>query len=73
MHVCSKPSAPTSSRLPAANSGERNKSAKLTEGEVLQILALPHMTLETLAGRFGVSVFAVHAIRVGKRWRHIPR
>lgn len=50
--------------------GERNKSAKLREYEVLEILGSTEF-LRTLAERYGVSIVTIHQIRTGKRWRYL--
>lgn len=52
--------------------GEAHGNARLTESQVLVILASPQ-TAPELAGRFGVSRSTVHAIKSGRRWRHLHR
>ena len=49
--------------------GERNRSAKLTEGQVAEIRKAQGL-LREIAPRFGVSIEAISAIKIGKRWSH---
>lgn len=53
--------------------GEANGQAKLTEGEVREILSRPDATPTQLAARFGVSRRLVRLIRSGARWSHLHR
>lgn len=52
--------------------GEAHGNARLTESQVLVILASPQ-TAPELASRFGVSRSTVHAIKSGRRWKHLHR
>lgn len=55
--------------------GERCKSSKLTEGDVIAIHALVRsgtMTRRAIAARFGVRPRTIWAIVSGRSWRHIP-
>lgn len=51
-------------------SGERNKSAKLTEAQALEIKRSREPLL-VLAARYNVSIYTVWAIRTRKRWKHL--
>lgn len=59
-------------REPLTLPGESNPRAKLTEHDVRAILACADSE-KTLSQRYGVSRWAIHNIRHGKSWRHIPR
>jgi hypothetical protein len=51
------------------NRGERSGSAKLTEPEVREILALKGVELPTkLAKRFGVTYQTITSIHNGRNW-----
>lgn len=54
--------------MQAPNAGERNRSAKLKEGDVKAIRASTEKVV-ACAKRFGVSIFTISAIRNRKRWR----
>lgn len=49
--------------------GENHYSAKLAAVNVTEIRRSNHLTLETLARRFGVSIPTIHAVRSGKSWK----
>lgn len=53
--------------------GERAAAAKLTEGQVLEILATPryHGSGKMLAERFGVSMGLIGHIRNGRAWTYL--
>ena len=50
--------------------GSQNKSAKLTEQQVLEIRALPGPN-RLIAEKYGVSKCTIDEIRARKTWRHI--
>lgn len=50
--------------------GERGSSAKLTEGQVREILASRRRGVD-LADKFGVTPAAISALRTGKNWKHV--
>jgi hypothetical protein len=52
------------------NAGAKNKSAKLTEAQALEIKRSREPLL-VLAARYDVSIYTIHAIRTGKRWGHL--
>lgn len=51
--------------------GERNRHAKLKATDVLAIRESSDDD-NTLAKRYGVWATTIYAIRVGKKWRHLP-
>lgn len=52
--------------------GSRNAMAKLTEGDVLEILRLRGVVSQaTLACQFGISVATISLIQRRKRWAHV--
>ena len=56
--------------------GESGTKTKLTEREVLQILALlrmPDANQTEIAARYGVSRPAIGMIKAGKTWAYLPR
>lgn len=55
----------------AVEPGERHSSAKLTEAQVLTILADNVSSHVELGLRYGVKKHHIYAIRVGKKWRHL--
>ena len=59
---------------PPDKHGEKSNTAKLTEVEAKEILALlakRQLTNEVIAKRYNVSPATVSAIKVGKRWPHL--
>ena len=52
--------------------GEAHGNARLTEDQALTILIGPQST-DQLAERYGVSRATVHAIKTGRRWKHLHR
>ena len=52
--------------------GEAHGNARLTEDQALTILVSPRST-DKLAERYGVSRATVHAIKTGRRWKHLHR
>ena len=50
--------------------GERNNMAKLTEAEVVEILA-SDASMVSLAAKYGVQYQAIYKIKRGLRWAHI--
>lgn len=57
---------------PARLPGETNPAAKLTEAQVLEILAIPHdVPQRVVAAMYGVNQRLVWAIRARKKWRHL--
>lgn len=50
--------------------GSKNKNAKLTEQQVLEIRSLD-ISSSVAAARYGVGISAIQQIRNGDRWRHI--
>jgi hypothetical protein len=52
------------------NAGERNKSAKLTELQAREIKRSREPLL-VLAAKYGMSIYAIWAIRTRKRWKHL--
>lgn len=55
--------------------GEANPNARLTDADVVQILAklASGAKQSHLAAEYGVSKPMIHAIKSGTRWPHIPR
>jgi hypothetical protein len=54
--------------------GARCHSAKLTEEQVKEILAIPFsVSPKKLAAQYGISEFPIYAIRKGLIWKHVPR
>lgn len=54
--------------------GSKRPQSKLSEGDVMNILALQHtMTHQAIADQFGVRREAVSKIIQGIRWRHLSR
>lgn len=55
--------------------GEENGRCKLNESQVREILKMPEegFVTEQVARDYGVSGFAIYALRYGKSWKHIPR
>lgn len=51
--------------------GEKHKSSKLTEADVLQIRARVGERLEDLAAEFGCTFSNISAIQLRKSWRHV--
>lgn len=51
--------------------GERNYQAKLTEAQVIQIRSMKEVTLQEMAGRFGVNQTTIYNVRSGKAWKHL--
>lgn len=54
--------------------GEKNNHAKLTTEQVIKIKRLikQGLYLVDIAARYGVTVTAISAIKLGKTWKHIP-
>jgi hypothetical protein len=52
--------------------GHSNGASKLTEENVLEILA-SKLGPRALATQFGVNPATIHQIRTGVTWRHVPR
>lgn len=53
--------------------GERNGRAKLTQEQVLMILASPRDSDMELAARLGVSDRSIRRIRRGSSWKHLRK
>lgn len=56
--------------------GELSPQAKLTQAQVLEILAIgkrPWGTQRKLAQKYGVSPVTINVIFSGKAWKHLPR
>jgi hypothetical protein len=53
--------------------GEKNKNAKLTEVQVLEIRANTTESQEAIAQRYGVSQVLVSKIKRGGAWSHLSR
>jgi hypothetical protein len=54
--------------------GETGGMAKLTTAAVREIkAALPTATNAALAAAYGVAPMTIHAIRIGRTWRHVVR
>lgn len=51
--------------------GERNGIAKLTEAQVLEILASPDLSGAAFARRYGVHPTTIHRARRGEYWKHL--
>lgn len=51
--------------------GSRNGRANFTEEQVLAIRA-DARSLDVIAAEYGVSKFAIHAVQIGKSWKHLP-
>jgi DNA invertase Pin-like site-specific DNA recombinase len=62
-------------KISAAMTGEGHSMAKLTEAQVVEMLArfAKGETVKTLAGEYGVSVAQARRIKTGERWGHLPR
>jgi hypothetical protein len=57
-----------------ASQGERNHGSKLTDQQVIDLLALKGAMLQKEAAQmFGISQAQVHRIWVGKKWKHLQR
>ena len=56
-----------------ATAGENSRVAKLTEADVLSILARPDVSRRALAEEFGVGRDQITRIRRGEAWSHLPR
>lgn len=52
--------------------GEKVWAAKLTEKQVLEIIA-SHATARELAAQYGLTVPAIGKIKTGKAWKHVDR
>jgi hypothetical protein len=53
--------------------GESNGMAKLTEAQVLEIIADTKPVARVLAARYGVCPATIHLIRNGTSWSYLPR
>jgi len=62
-------------KISAAMTGEGHSMAKLTEIEVIEMLARFRRgeTVKDLAGEYGISVAQARRIKTGERWGHLPR
>lgn len=51
--------------------GEKNPSAKLTEGQVREIRKLGHLTLKRIGEMYGVHLSTIALIRSGRLWGYL--
>lgn len=56
---------------PAPRRGEENRSAKLTNEQVREIIDRPEISARRFAHLFGVAHCTVDRIRSGQRWAHL--
>jgi hypothetical protein len=59
-------------RRGGASRGERNRSARLTNEQVLEIRADTGSKQKALAAKYGVSICQISNIRSRKYWKHLP-
>lgn len=53
--------------------GTQRENAKLTESQVIEILALRGTPQRELAARYGVSVPTICAIQTRRKWKHVVK
>jgi transcriptional regulator with XRE-family HTH domain len=55
----------------AVKKGTDHHSCKINEDIVKQIRNSRHLSLKTIANKYGISISNVHLILSNKTWRHI--